>query len=166
MRRKSTYRAFTHDVTAAILVFQNNETAVMLVFQPLLWELISFLMWTLSFIPINLHRFWSREWKRSTQRKKIYILNKTESFAKNELHTRRWQHSCQCEWFEPRSHFKVGWVWSSWWTLSWIGLLLLTVTDISTTCALVIFRVKVSCITSVDGIILWLLNFLVNYFAM
>ena len=30
-------------------------------------------------------------------------------------------------------------------------------TDISTTCALVIFRVKVSCITSVDGIILWLL---------
>ena len=44
LRRKSTYRAFTHDVTAAILVFQNNETAVVLVFQPLLWELISFLM--------------------------------------------------------------------------------------------------------------------------
>ena len=31
-------------------------------------------------------------------------------------------------------------------------------TDISTTCALVSFRVKVSCITSVDGIILWLLT--------
>ena len=31
-----------------------------------------------------------------------------------------------------------------------------TVTDVSTTCAVVIFRVKVSCITSVDGIILWL----------
>ena len=30
-------------------------------------------------------------------------------------------------------------------------------TDVSTTCAVVIFRVKVSCITSVDGIILWLL---------
>ena len=30
--------------------------------------------------------------------------------------------------------------------------LLLTVTDLSTTCALVIFRVKVSCITSVNGI--------------
>ena len=43
------------------------------------------------------------------------------------------------------------------------GLLLLTVTDVSTTCAVVIFRVKVSCITSVDGIILWLL---VNYVAM
>ena len=34
-----------------------------------------------------------------------------------------------------------------------MGLLLLTVTDVSTTCAVVIFRVKVSCITSVDGII-------------
>ena len=33
-------------------------------------------------------------------------------------------------------------------------LLLLTVTDISTTCAVVISRVKVSCITSVDGLIL------------
>ena len=46
-------------------------------------------------------------------------------------------------------------------------LLLLTVADISTTCAVVIFRVKVSCITSVDGIELWLvrwhsLKFLVN----
>ena len=30
--------------------------------------------------------------------------------------------------------------------------LLLTVTDVSTTCAVAIFRVKMSCITSVDGI--------------
>ena len=37
---------------------------------------------------------------------------------------------------------------------------------ISTTCAVVIFRVKVSCITSVDAIILWLLIWLVNYFTM
>ena len=29
---------------------------------------------------------------------------------------------------------KVGWVWSSRWMQSWIGLLLLTVTDVSTTC--------------------------------
>ena len=36
-------------------------------------------------------------------------------------------------------------------------MVLLTVTDVSTTCAVVIFRVKVSCITSVDGIVLWLL---------
>ena len=27
------YRAFSHEVTAAILVFQNNKTAAMLVFQ-------------------------------------------------------------------------------------------------------------------------------------
>ena len=33
-------------------------------------------------------------------------------------------------------------------------------------CGMVIFRVKVSCITSVDGIILWLLIWLVNYVAM
>ena len=32
-------------------------------------------------------------------------------------------------------YLKVGWVWSSGWTQSWIGLLLLTVTDVSTTCA-------------------------------
>ena len=35
--------------------------------------------------------------------KKYIFLNKTEAFAKNELHTRRWQHSCQCERFAPRS---------------------------------------------------------------
>ena len=44
---------------------------------------------------------------------------------------------------------KVGWVWSSGWTKSWMGLLLLTVIDVSTACAVVICRVKVSCITSV-----------------
>ena len=36
-------------------------------------------------------------------------------------------------------------------------VVLWTVTDVSTTCAVVIFRVKVSCITSADGIILWVL---------
>ena len=61
---------------------------------------------------------------------------------------------------------KVGWVWSSGWTKSWIGLLLLTVTDVSTTFTVVILRVKVSCITSVDGVILWLLIWLVNYVVM
>ena len=34
----------------------------------------------------------------------------------------------------------------------------LTATDVSTTCAVVILRVKVSYITSVDGIKLWLLT--------
>ena len=55
------YRVFSHDVTAAILVSQNNEMAAMLVSQPILWELNSFLMQTLSFVPINLHRCWPRE---------------------------------------------------------------------------------------------------------
>ena len=33
--------------------------------KPVLWELNSFLMQTLSFVPINLHRCWRREWKHS-----------------------------------------------------------------------------------------------------
>ena len=33
--------------------------------KPVLWELNSFLMQTLSFVSINLHRCWSREWKHS-----------------------------------------------------------------------------------------------------
>ena len=34
----------------------------------ILWELNSFLMQTLSFVPINLHRCWPREWKHSIKR--------------------------------------------------------------------------------------------------
>ena len=33
--------------------------------KPILWEFNSFLMQTLSFVPINLHRCWPREWKHS-----------------------------------------------------------------------------------------------------
>ena len=33
--------------------------------KPVLWDLNSFLMEMLSFVPINLHRYWSREWKHS-----------------------------------------------------------------------------------------------------
>ena len=44
--------------------------------------------------------------------------------------------------------------------------LLLTVTGVSTNCAVVIFTVKVSCISSVGGIILGSLICLVNYVAM
>ena len=43
---------------------------------------------------------------------------------------------------------------------------MLTVTDVSVTCAVVIVKVKVSCITSMDGIKLWLLTWLVNYVAL
>ena len=35
--------------------------------KPVLWELNSFLMQTLSFVPINLHICWPREWKHSIQ---------------------------------------------------------------------------------------------------
>ena len=43
IRSQATYKAFSHDVTAAILVFQNNETAAILVYQenPLGVELFS-----------------------------------------------------------------------------------------------------------------------------
>ena len=56
------YRAFAHDVTVAILVSRNNETAAMLVSQtsPVGVEL-SLLMQKISFVPINLHRSWPRE---------------------------------------------------------------------------------------------------------
>ena len=36
--------------------------------KPVLWELNSFLMQTLSFVPINLHICWPREWKHSISR--------------------------------------------------------------------------------------------------
>ena len=80
------YRVFSHDVMAAILVSQNNETAAMLVSQtsPLGVEL--FLMQTLSFVPINLHRFWPREWKHS----KIKHSNR-------ELGQRRCMYRIECD---------------------------------------------------------------------
>ena len=49
----------------------------------------------------------------------------------------------------PEVISSVVWLWSSRWTYSWIGLFFLTVTDAWTTCVVVIFSVKVSCITSV-----------------
>jgi len=54
-------RAFSHDVTAAILVFQNNEMATMLVYQtnPLEVELFSYA--TLPFVSVNLHVCWPHE---------------------------------------------------------------------------------------------------------
>ena len=48
-----------------------------------------------------------------------------------------------CETFEPRGHFISRWnIWSSEWVKSWIGLLWMTETHVSTTCEVVIFRVK------------------------
>ena len=43
--------------------------------KPVLWELNSFLMKTLSFVPIKLHKCWSREWKRSISNTPCLITN-------------------------------------------------------------------------------------------
>ena len=45
----------------------------------ILWELNSFLMQTLSFVPINLHRCWSREWKHSIPQIYLWIPDKYSS---------------------------------------------------------------------------------------
>ena len=52
---------FSHDVTAAILVSQNNEMTAMLVSQtnPVGVELFSYVT-ELSFVPINLNSCWPR----------------------------------------------------------------------------------------------------------
>ena len=57
---------FSHDVTKAVLVSQNNKTVAMLVSQtsPVRVKLFSY-METLSFFPINLNRRWPRKWKHS-----------------------------------------------------------------------------------------------------
>ena len=55
------YRVFSHDVTAAILVSQNNKQQPCWCPEPILWELNSFLRQTLSFFPINLYRCWPGE---------------------------------------------------------------------------------------------------------
>ena len=50
-------RVFSHDVTEAILVFRETmKWRPCWCPKPILWELNSFLMQTLSFGPINLHR--------------------------------------------------------------------------------------------------------------
>ena len=49
------YGAYVHDVMAATLVFQNNETAAMLVSQTNPVGVQLFTYGTLSFSPINLH---------------------------------------------------------------------------------------------------------------
>ena len=45
--------------------------------KPILWELNSFLMQTLSFVPINLHKCWPREWNTLLQ----FAKKKWDSFV-------------------------------------------------------------------------------------
>ena len=40
-----------------------------------LWELNSFLLQTLSMVPINLHRYWPREWKHSIGPVNYIVIN-------------------------------------------------------------------------------------------
>ena len=77
---------FSHDVRAAILVSQKKPGPYWCP-EPILWELNSFLMQTLSFVPINLHRCWPREWKHSTE-----ILKYIGAFL--------WDHLDQDQWSE------------------------------------------------------------------
>ena len=56
---------FSRDVTAAILVSQTMKWRPCWCPKPILWKLNSFLMQTLSFVPINVHRCWPHEWKHS-----------------------------------------------------------------------------------------------------
>ena len=50
--------------------------------KPVLWELNSFLMQTLSFVPINLHRFWTREWKHSIVLANLVLKTQILRFAR------------------------------------------------------------------------------------
>ena len=69
------------------------------------------------------------------------------SFVRRCLNTSNFWKISYCERFEPRSQFKS-------------RLSLIVRMNVVLTCAVVIFRVKLSCITSVDGIILWFMLFL------
>ena len=50
--------------------------------KPVLWELNSFLMQTLSFVPINLHRCWSRESKHSICTWNLHVNERITRFAR------------------------------------------------------------------------------------
>ena len=95
------YCLFSHDVMAAIFVSQNNET--------------------LSFVPINLHRCWQREWKnsinkphsRKTLLESSKILVMTVGLSVNEcLHLKKpenkidWFRSSGCGDFKGLTRFR------------------------------------------------------------
>ena len=59
------YRAFSHDVTAAISMIQIMNRRPYWCAKQNLWNLNSFSMLTLSFVPMHLHGCWTRESKHS-----------------------------------------------------------------------------------------------------
>ena len=58
--------------------------------KPVLWELNSFLMQTLSFVPIDLHTCWPREWKYSIE-KYIKISLKKSHLVTYAFSSKRWK---------------------------------------------------------------------------
>ena len=56
--------------------------------KPVPWELNSFLMQTLSFVPINLHRCWPCEWKRSIDHEQPF------SFGNHVIDSWRYDRTC------------------------------------------------------------------------
>ena len=57
--------------------------------KPILWELNSFLMQMLSFVPINLHRCWPREWKHSIVHLRVWQYLIVFKPIESELDARR-----------------------------------------------------------------------------
>ena len=64
-RQRIINRSFSHEVTAAKFVYKTMNRRPCLCTKKFLWELKSFHMLKLSFIPSNLQSCWPREWKRS-----------------------------------------------------------------------------------------------------
>ena len=62
---KSQKASLPVEVRRAMLVSQTMKRRPCWCPKPVLWELNSFLMQMLSFVPKNLHRCWPREWKHS-----------------------------------------------------------------------------------------------------
>ena len=95
--------------------------------KPILWELNSLLMQMLSFVPINLHRCWPREWKHSIRT--IYQVMglkqciKVIKYAHQEKSS-IWIHNCSinfdycfvyffhrtCSWFVCQMPTPVSWL--------------------------------------------------------
>ena len=108
--------------------------------KPVLWELNSFLMQTLSFVSINLHRCWPREWKHSiecfhmTSRRPCWcpkpilwelnsFLMQTLSFVPINLHRcwpREWKHSIQeCYILKEKFKLSIDHCFSQFFFLNW-----------------------------------------------
>ena len=64
-------RSFSHDVTTAIFVYKTMTRRPCLCTKKILWELNSFHMLKLSFIPSNLQSCWPRDWKRSIESEEL-----------------------------------------------------------------------------------------------